>query len=274
MTTFSPEVLDAAKVRYAQLKAAGQAEGAFEARRDAVPAPRTIAPERVVLSETVPGGWYWHGVVRAGEVLSIENGAANEGVPLLMWNAHDPSERLNPPDTIKVQWTAAIGRGRVLLSDMGRAMASVVGGPEGLIDCIAGASTPFSTVRKYGDATLPSASDHFLRAAAKYGLGKRDVGPAATLFAPVRTDDDGTLVWDERTALAGRFDLRAEMDLIVALSTCPHPLGPSATFAPGPVTVTLWQASAATADDLCRTATPEAARAFDNTRAMRLGGVR
>jgi len=271
---FSPEVIEAAKARYAELKAAGQAEGAFEARRDATPAPGAIPQASVLAADTIPGGWYWHGIVRAGEMLSVDNTSGNEGVPLLLWNAHDPSERLNPADTVKVQWTAAIGRGRVLLSDMGRAMASVVGGPEGMIDCLSGVSTPHSNALKYGDGTLPAASVHFLRAGAKHGLGKRDVGPAITLFAPVRVGPDGALGWDGETRLSARIDLRAEMDLIAALSNTPHPLSPSASFAPQPVTVTVWRADPPGIDDLCRTATPEAARAFDNTAAMRTGGAR
>lgn len=270
---FSPDVIAAAKARYAELKAAGQAEGAFEARRDASPQPGDIPEDRIVAADTIPGGWYWHGIVRAGEVLSIANDCGNEGVSLLLWNAHEPSERLNPPDTVKVQWTAAIGRGRVLLSDMGRAMVSVVGGPEGLVDCLSGVSTPHSNALKYGDGTLPAASVHFLRAAAKHGLGKRDVGPAITLFAPVRVGADGALGWDEAARLSARFDLRAEMDLIAALSNTPHPLGPSASYAPQPVTITVWRADPPGEGDLCRTATPEAARAFQNNAAMRTGGA-
>lgn len=269
-----PATIAAAQARYAALKDAAQADGTFESRREAAPQPGAIVPLRIVTADAVPGGGYWHGVVRSGEVLSIANAAGNEGVALLLWNAHDPSERLNPPDTVKVQWTAAIGRGRLLLSDMGRAMAAVIGGPEGLIDCIAGVSTPHSNTAKYGDPHLPAASTLFLRAAAKHGLDRRDVGPAITLFAPIRTTPDGALHWDDPVSLAERFDLRAEMDVLAAVANTPHPLGPARAFAPGSIDITVWRADPPAPDDLCRTATPEAKRAVANTAAMRTGQLR
>jgi hypothetical protein len=82
------------------------------------------------------------------------------------------------------------------------------------------------------------------------------------------------LSWDEAATCTGRFDLRAEMDVLVALSNCPHPLGPSADFSPQSVTVTIWRPDPPGADDLCRTATPEAVRAFENNAADRTGGAR
>ena len=268
---FSEATIEAAKARYARLKSSGQTEGAFEAKRDAAPhLPEAIAPERIVASDTIPGGWYFHALVRAGEMLRVDNPGGNPGIPLMLWNAHEPGERLNPPDTVKVQWTAAIGRGRVLLTDMGRAIASIVDGPDGMIDCIAGISSAASNRQRSNDPTLPNARDQFMKAGAKYGLGKRDLASAVTLFAPITVAGDGTLGWDESAPLAGRFDLRIEMDAIVAVANCPHPLGPAVSAAE-PITLTIWQGDPPGEDDLCRTATSEAERAFVNNAAMRTG---
>ena len=63
------------------------------------------------------------------------------------------------------------------------------------------------------------------------------------------------------------MDLRAEMDLIVALSNCPHPLDPAPDYAPNPVAVTRFRAPPPAMDDLCRTATIEAVRGFENNAA-------
>ncbi len=54
------------------------------------------------------------------------------------------------------------------------------------------------------------------------------------------------------------------MDLTVTLSNCPHPLDPAPGYAPKPVVVTRFRAPPAAADDLCRTATPEVVRGFEN----------
>jgi uncharacterized protein YcgI (DUF1989 family) len=72
-------------------------------------------------------------------------------------------------------------------------------------------------------------------------------------------------VWRDGVVQKGDFvDLRAELDVFVVVSNCPHPLAPDVAFAPGPVEAIVFPAPQAGQDDLCRTATAEAARAFEN----------
>ena len=52
--------------------------------------------------------------------------------------------------------------------------------------------------------------------------------------------------------------------MIVAVSNCPHPLAPDTVFDPGPVEAIVFRLPEAGGDDLCRTATAEAARGFEN----------
>jgi uncharacterized protein YcgI (DUF1989 family) len=55
------------------------------------------------------------------------------------------------------------------------------------------------------------------------------------------------------------------MNLLVALSNCPHPIAPSRRFEAPPVRAVIWRSPPPTASDLCRTASEEAVRAFENT---------
>ncbi|MEM9205368.1 MAG: urea amidolyase associated protein UAAP1 [Pseudomonadota bacterium] len=264
---FSDDVIAAAKTRYSELKARGQDGSDFSDRAEKANVP--AAPELPRLEETIPGGWYWHGLVKRGEAVRISNTSGTPGVSVLLWNSDERSERLNPGDTIKVQWTARISTGRVLLSDMGRAMASITADTCGYTDFVAGGSTPEAIREKYGagpEALAFSTRDHLLKVAGKYGLGKRDVGPVATLFASVVTDSDGALIWDETVQLKNTFvDLRAEMNLIMAVVNTPHPLSVGDNYEPKPIKVTVFDPGPVTSDDLTRTGTDEAIRAFENT---------
>jgi urea carboxylase-associated protein 2 len=187
-------------------------------------------------------------------------------VSIFLWNADDTSERYNAPDTVKVQWTARLTRGKLLLSDMGRVLASITADTCSAHDSIAGGSTPESNMRGYGVPGLRNTRDNFVLAASKHGLGARDVAACTTLFAPVQVDATGRFVWRDGVLEAGDFvDLRAEMNLIVALSNCPHPLSPGRAPEAHPVRAILWRSPAAEPDDLCRTASQEAERAFQNT---------
>lgn len=231
----------------------------------AVPAAPIADPIHV---ETIPGGWYWSTNLKAGDTIRIAQDNGPSAVSLIAWNAKDTSERLNLPDTVKVQWTTAIAKGRVLFTDMGRVLFSVTEAASTAHDGLLGGSTAASNAAKYpGD--LRNTRDNFILVAAKLGLDRRDIPSALTPFAPVRVDADGKFTWREDLRVPGDYvELRAEMDLIVAFSNCPHPLDPSPTYAPQPVTVTRFRAPVA-ADDLCRTATAEAVRGFENN-AMQL----
>jgi urea carboxylase-associated protein 2 len=255
--------------RYLELKAAGQAPGLPLPP----PTPCTQAvldPALVIHREKVPGGWYWSARLARGQALRLLNGSCTPGVSVMLWNADDPAERYNAGDTVKVQWTAALGKGRVLFSDMGRVLASIVEDSCGAHDTLVGGSNARSNLEKYGnlcgDAGLRNSRDNLLLAAAKFGLTRRDLAACISFFAPVVTDGEGRFGWREGAVVAGDFvDLRAEMNLLIAVSNCPHPLAPGKTWAPGEIEAIVWRAPPPGPDDFCRTGIAEARRGFENT---------
>lgn len=252
--------------RYEELKAAGQGQAP---RALPPPTPRDSAPiseADVIHRETIPGGWYWSTRLNRGEALRIVNTSGTSCVGLQAWSSADSSERLNHADTIKVQWAATLRKGRVILSDMGRVLLSIVEDTTGgAHDTLMGGSTAATNEARYRTMSLRNTRDNFILAAGKLGLDRRDVHPCISFFAPVSVEDGGLFMWNDERRSAGDFvDLRAEMDLLVTLSNCPHPLDPSPAYAPGPVDIVRYRAAPADADDLCRTASAEAARAFEN----------
>lgn len=257
--------IDANKRRYEQLKSAGQASAPR-----ALPGPTardgaTISNTAIFSQETVPGGWYWTTRLNAGEVIRIINRSGTSCVSLLAWNSSDPSERLNHADTIKVQWAATLRKGRVILSDMGRVMFSIVEDTSFIHDTLTGGSTAATNAARYGDVPTRNTRDNFVLAAGKLGLDRRDVMPCISLFAPVSVEANGRFAWTATGREAGDFiDLRAEMAVLIALSNCPHPLDPAPTYDPQPVDIVCYAAGPVAGDDLCRTASAEAVRAFEN----------
>ena len=262
MTALDQQSPEQHRARYEALRAQAHAK----ARAPQPPRPcAPLAPGQARRSEAIPGGWYWSARIPRGRCLRI---AGPSSVAALLWNAHDPSERFSAADTAKVQWTVRIEAGRLLLSDMGRVLASVVADSVGRHDLLAGGSTTASNARRYGRDGLRNTRDNFLLAAGKHGLDRRDVSPCITFFADVRTGADGRLAWHGGPPADAAIDLRAEMDLLVALSNCPHPLDPAAPYAPGPVVATLHDPAPPGPDDPCRTASVEARRAFENNAAL------
>jgi uncharacterized protein len=261
--------VEANRRRYEELKREGQRYAPRALPGPSPRAPAPLPPKAILHREVVPGGWYWSVQLRRGEALrlALPNGPAS--VALVAWASADTSERLNYADTVKVQWSATVGKGRVLFSDMGRVMLSIIEDSCGAHDAIAGGSTPGSVRALSGNAPQRNTRDNFLLAAGKHGLSRRDVPPCISFFAPVVAGPDRRLSWAaERRRKDDYVDLRAEMDLLIALSNCPHPLDPDALSEPPAIEAVRFRAPPPAADDLCRTATAEAVRGFQNTDAL------
>jgi uncharacterized protein len=257
--------IEAHRRRYEELRAAGQ-----ESTPKGLPGPTAldgapIAPDAVIHREQVPPGWYTTIRLRRGEALRIADDSGRSSVSVITWREEDTSERINCADTVKVQWSAAISKGRVILSDMGRVSLSLIEDTSGAHDLLVGGSTPASTLAAFGAVTR-NTQENFLAAAAKVGLDVRDIPPCVTFFAPVSVDAKGRFLWNPDRKRPGDFvDLRAEMNLILVASNCAHPLDPARPAAMGAVTLITHRVALRSQDDLCRTAAPEAARAFSFT---------
>lgn len=254
------------RARYMALRAKAESRAANSA--PARGGNFTIPPALVKLAEIIPGGWYNSFRIKAGEALRITTPSGSDQVSAQIWNASDTSERFNAGDTIKLQWSTQLGRGKLLYSDMGRVLCSVIDdSTDGRHDTISGGSTRHTNQARYGDAQLRNSRDNFCLAAAKLGLARRDIHPAISFFARVQVDDVGKLQWAPGGTAGDYVDLRAELDLLVTLSNCPHPLNPTPEYAPQPVEVVIWRPPASSAPDGCRHSCEEAVRGFENNAA-------
>ncbi|GAB0117785.1 urea amidolyase associated protein UAAP1 [Acidisoma sp. 7E03] len=242
------------RARYEALRQAARGNQARFAPASALP---PLDASSVIAEETVPAGWYLAWRMRRGEALRIVNTSGTPGVALFLWNAEDTAERYNAGDTVKLQWTARLTAGRLLFSDMGRVMAAIT----------ADTAPGHDTILGPGSEGPRNGRDLLRLAAGKFGLTRRDLGPALSLFSAVATDAEGHFSWTGNPPAGAGVDLRAEMPLYVALANAPHALAPVAA-ATGTIAVTRYRASPVTADDACRTATEEAARGYANTDAL------
>jgi hypothetical protein len=93
--------------------------------------------------------------------------------------------------------------------------------------------------------------------------------PNLNLFTRIAVKPDGTMEFREGCEKPGSFiDLRAEMNVLIIISNCPHTLHPGSIYDPKPIQIQIVKTPAPAPDDLCRTANPEAVRGFINTDAL------
>ncbi|HTB73157.1 MAG TPA: urea amidolyase associated protein UAAP1 [Polyangiaceae bacterium] len=230
--------------------------------------------EATVFRETLAPGGGWSAIVKRHQVLRLTDTDGGANVSALFYNADELLERYNMPDTLKAQYTAFLTRGRVLMSDMGRVLCSVVGDTCGWHDTICGHSDGALVDSKYGRKRYQEARNDFYRNArdtflielGKHGLGKQDIVANVNFFSKVATDADGRFSFVAEHSRPGALvDLRAEMNVLVVLAAVPHPLDTAKTYRPRPVEIAVLRGAPPGPDDACRVSRAETRRAFENT---------
>lgn len=233
-----------------------------------------IAPDALIHQETIGGGGMWSKVISRGKTLRLVDVEGGVNVSMLLYNALERHERYNMPDTLKGQHIFYLAAPYCIHSDMGRLFCSITKDTSGWHDTVCGRSDAQLVKDKYGEKNYQEARNDFYRNGldcflielAKWGLGKRDLVPNLNFFSKVVSDDAGELTFDSSHAKVGALiDLRFEMDTLVVLNTCQHPLDPAPAYAPKPVELIVYQSEAVAADDACRLSRPENGRAFTNT---------
>lgn len=244
---------------------------------DALPHWQRFAPDldaaQVLWSDLMPGGGHWSAVMPRGTRLRMVALEAGANLSMVLYAARAPLERYNMPDSLKAQHTARYTRGHVLMSDMGRALASITADTLGWHDPLGALLDAQRLAQRWGqrayqthrNAMYRSGKDGLLIEIGKHGLGKRDLVAPVNFFSRVTVDDDGRFHFTPGHAPAGAMvELRFEMDTLIAYASAPHPLDPSPVYAPKKVGLAAWRSGPAPADDECRRLRPENARAMHN----------
>lgn len=210
-------------------------------------------------------------------LVDVEGGA---NVGMLFYNPSNLLERYNAPDTLKCQHTFKLTKGHCLYSDMGRIFASIVEDSMGWHDTVCGNATKAKVAAKWGATSYQdlhndwqqNGFDSFLVEGAKYGLSRRDLGANVNWFSKVAVSDDGALSFDPAGSSAGAdVVLRFEMDTLVLLHTCPHPLNPAASYPRKPVRFEIMAGDPAGEGDSCKLSAAENGRGFENNRIYHIG---
>ena len=204
-----------------------------------------MSSANAVLEDTViaPGG-DWARIVRRGERLRIVDLEGKQAVDFLCYNAADPSERYNAADTMKYAGTIFLTTGHGVYSDMGRRLFTVVADTCGRHDTIGGCCSAESNLKRYGTPGTANCRDTFLRALARFGLGKKDVVANLNFFMNVPVEPAGDMALAEGFSKPGdHVELEAEMDALAVISNCAQVYNPVNGFKPTPVRVVVTRAA-------------------------------
>lgn len=211
-----------------------------------ITAEHVLDPATAIYDEVLPARHPWSHVVKQGQILRIEDLGGNQAVDFLVYNADDPSERYSAQDTTVAQGNIYLTTDSKLISNDGGVLMTILKDTCGRHDTSGGAcscesnSVRFGLDKKYQHACV----ENFLTALAPYGLGKRDMVSNINFFMNVPVSEDGTLeIVDGISASGSIVDLRAEMNVLVAISNCPQMNNPCNAYNPTPIRLIIWDAA-------------------------------
>ncbi len=236
---------------------------------------KSLALPTVLYEETVPGGGHISFILKRGQMLRVTDLEGGGNISMMLLNAHQPSERLNLPDTLKGQYTARLTAGYCLYSDMGRVLAAITADTCGWHDSFGGVLNAAEASEKYGqgryqelrDGFYRNGTDNLLVEMGKWNLDLQDLLMVINLFSKVTVDAEGGFHFVQGNSKAGaHVELYAAMDALVILTALQHPMDPNPDYAPRPVRLEWLQPQQGDSAVLaCRVSRLENSRAFHNT---------
>jgi len=224
-------------------------------------------------------GSHWSLNVRKGMQMRLTDLEGGANVGMLFYNPVLLSEKYNAPDTLKCQHTFKLTQGHCLYSDMGRVFASIIDDSFGWHETVCGNSHRKHIESRWGsrhyqsqrNEWLQNGFDAFLVELTKYRLKKQDLAANLNFFSEVSANAEGQLRLSRQSQANDSVTLRFEMDTLVVMHTCPHPLSTAAEYPQKPVQVILEKAKPVLADDYCVNLCEENRRGFQNNALYHLG---
>lgn len=230
-------------------------------------------------STHIPGASHWSFIARRHTRLTLTDIEGGANIGMLFYNPVLLNEKYNAPDTLKCQHTFKLSTGNCLYSDMGRIFCSIIEDDFGWHESVCGNSHASHIQGKWAERDYQVDSnlwkqngyDSFLVELAKYGLSRRAMAANLNVFSQVSVDTEGNLSLSRQAEAGQSITLRFEMDTLVLLHTCPHPLNLAENYPHKPIALSLKKGPAPDADDVCLNHRPENKRGFENNALYHLG---
>jgi uncharacterized protein YcgI (DUF1989 family) len=201
-------------------------------------------PGALVKEWIIPAKEHSAFMMRRGQTLRFVDIEGKQVPDLVCFNKRDLTEHLNMGNSLLLNKRRELRQGDVLYSVICNPMMTIVGysneesyayGPM--------CSEELNRIR-YGVAGTRNCRDNFAMALAPWGFNQRQIPNAFVPFMRVQVEANGSMEIKEPTSRAGDFyDLRAEMDLLVAVSNCPQERNPCNGYNPTPMGMIIYEPS-------------------------------
>ena len=139
----------------------------------------------VISREIVPPGGRWSRRLETGQRLRIVDLEGQQAVDFLCYSAELPLDRINLPNTIKLNRSLYIGKGCKIYSDHAKVLFTVVEDTCGLHDTLAGCCSNEIDLVRYNVKKTKSCRANFIAELATWSMGASEIVPNINFFMRV-----------------------------------------------------------------------------------------
>lgn len=182
--------------------------------------------------------------VKKGQIVRVEDVEGEQPADFICYALDNLAEKFWAAHTAKINGTIYITTGHVLWSDLARPMMTVVEDTVGVNDIVCGSCSHVLDVVRYGPekAGPKGCMDLFEEAIRPWGLERKDIPMCFNIFLDYPVEEGGrvTITKDPVSKPGDHLDLRAEMDLLVAITACPQENNPCCGYNPTPLRIAVY----------------------------------
>ena len=179
-------------------------------------------------------------IIKKGEILRVIDVEGKQVMSLVCFSYERPTEKFWPANTAKLNKTPWLTTGHILYSDYANKMFTIIDDTVGVHDLICGACCAESDYVRYGVKDHFGCTENFTEALKPYNISRGDIPMSFNIFMNAPVEEGGSIrIREPMSKQNDRIDLRAEMDLIVALSSCPQDLNPCNGEKPTPLKIAI-----------------------------------
>jgi len=188
-------------------------------------------PGRLLREWIIPPMGYSAFTLQKGDVLRLVDIEGKQVPDLVCFNANDRSDRLSQSNSQLLNKRRDLVRGNVLYSVKCNPMLTITDYSNEVSFAYGSMCSEGLNRLRYGVSNTRNCRENFELALKPWSVESSEIPDAFVPFMLVEVGSDGAMEIAEPTTVAGDYyDLRAEMDLVVAVSNCPQELNPCNGF--------------------------------------------
>lgn len=185
--------------------------------------------------------------VAAGDVIRIIDVEGQQVADLILYNPSNLKDLSSMSNTVMAAGTWRVTTGHSIYSKLGKRMATIVEDTVGMNVAVGGFCSPGANAIRYGIEGTHSCLLNFVGSMADYNLAPADIEEDGCFvpFMNMEVEPDGRSEIRAPISKPGdHLDLRADMDVILALSNCPGERNPCNARNPTSLRVVIYRPEA------------------------------